>query len=83
MCDKNCRDLHKQYQELLLQQIKILSNEVKVWRSISSQSSRMSVEDFMRSTDLCGWQYSLQRGPLGFPNFIKRFWDKLFDLFKL
>ena len=43
----------------------------------------MSVEDFMRSTDLCGWQYSLQRGPLGFPNFIKRFWDKLFDLFKL
>lgn len=83
MCDKNCRDLHKQYQELLLQQIKILSNEVKVWRSISSQSSRMSVEEFMRSTDLCGWQYSLQRGPLGFPNFIKRFWDKLFDLFKL
>ena len=82
MCDKNCRNLHKQHQELLLQQIKILSNEIKVWRMTSSQSQRWSMEEFMRSTDLCGWQNSLNRGPLGFPNFIKRFWDKLFDLFK-
>ena len=78
MCDKNCRDLHIEHQKLLLQQIKILSNEIKVWRSISSHSSRMSVEEFMRSTDLCGWQYSLQRGPLGFPGIIKRWWQKIF-----
>jgi len=78
MCDKNCRDLHKQYQELLLQQIKILSNEVKVWRSISSQSSRMSVEEFMRATDLSGWHYSLERGPLAFPGIVKRWWQKIF-----
>ena len=78
MCDKNCRDLHIQHQELLLKQIQILANEVKVWRSISSQSSRMSVEDFMRSTDLCGWQYSLQRGPLGFPGIVKRWWQRIF-----
>ena len=78
MCDKNCRDLHIQYQELLLKQIKILSNEVKVWRSISTQSSRMSVEEFMRATDLSGWQYSLQRGPLGFPGIVKRWWQKIF-----
>jgi hypothetical protein len=78
MCDKNCRDLHTQHQQLLLQQIKVLSNEVKVWRSISTQSSRMSVEEFMRATDLSGWQYSLQRGPLGFPGIIKRWWQKMF-----
>jgi len=78
MCDKNCRDLHIQYQELLLKQIRALSNEVKVWRSISTQSSRMSVEEFMRVTDLSGWQYSLQRGPLGFPGIVKRWWQKIF-----
>jgi hypothetical protein len=78
MCDKKCRDIHIQYQELLLKQIRILSNEVKVWRSISTQSSRMSVEEFMRATDLSGWQYSLQRGPLGFPGIIKRWWQKIF-----
>lgn len=78
MCDKNCQDLHIQYQELLLKQIKVLSNEVKMWRSISTQSSRMSAEEFMRSTDLSGWQYSLQRGPLGFPGIVKRWWQKIF-----
>lgn len=78
MCDKNCRDLHIQYQELLLKQIKVLSNEVKAWRSISTQSARMSLEEFMRTTDLSGWQYSLQRGPLGFPGIIKRWWQKIF-----
>ena len=78
MCDKNCRDLHKQYQELLLQQIRTLSNEIKVWRSISTQSTRMSVEEFMKATDLSGWQYSLQRGPLGFPGIVKRWWQKIF-----
>lgn len=78
MCDKNCRDLHRQYQELLLKQIRILSNEIKVWRSISTQSSRMSVEEFMRATDLSGWKYSLERGPLGFPGIVKRWWQKIF-----
>lgn len=78
MCDKNCQDLHIQYQELLLKQIKVLSNEVKMWRSISTQSSRMSAEEFMRATDLSGWQYSLQRGPLGFPGIVKRWWQKIF-----
>jgi hypothetical protein len=78
MCDKNCRDLHTQYQQLLLKQIQILANEVKVWRSISSQSSRMSVEEFMRATDLSGWHYSLERGPLGFPGIVKRWWQKIF-----
>ena len=78
MCDKNCRDLHIKHQELLLQQIKILSNEIKVWRMTSSQSQRWSVEEFMRSTDLCGWQNSLQRGPIGFPNIIKRWWHRIF-----
>ena len=77
MCDHNCRKLHSEYQELLLKQIRILANEVKAWRMTSSSSHRMSVEEFMRSTDLCGWQYSLQRGPLSFPNFIKRWWHKL------
>jgi hypothetical protein len=78
MCDKNCQDLHTQYQELLLKQIKVFSNELQVWRRISTQSSRMSVEEFMRTTDLSGWQYSLQRGPLGFPGIIKRWWQKMF-----
>lgn len=78
MCDKNCRDLHTEYQELLLKQIRVLSNEVKAWRSISTQSARMSLEEFMRTTDLSGWQYSLQRGPLGFPGIIKRWWQKIF-----
>ena len=82
MCDHNCRKLHREYQELLLKQIRVLANEVKAWRMTSSASHRMSVEDFMRSTDMCGWQYSLERGPLGFPNFVKRFWSKLLDLFK-
>jgi hypothetical protein len=36
------------------------------------------VEEFMRATDLSGWQYSLQRGPLGFPGIIKRWWQKMF-----
>lgn len=78
MCDKNCRNLHTEYQELLLKQIRVLSNEVKAWRSISTQSARMSLEEFMRTTDLSGWQYSLQRGPLGFPGIIKRWWQKIF-----
>jgi hypothetical protein len=82
MCDKNCRNAHIQQQELLLKQIRILSNEIKAWRMTSSSSHRMGLEEFMRSTDLCGWQYSLEQGVLGFPNFIKRFWDKLLDLFK-
>jgi hypothetical protein len=82
MCDHNCRRLHKEYQEHLLKQIRILSGEIKVWRMTSTASHRASVEEFMRSTDLCGWQYSLERGPMPFPNFVKRFRDKLFDLFK-
>jgi len=36
------------------------------------------MEEFMRSTDLCGWQNSLNRGPLGFPNIVKRWWHKFF-----
>lgn len=82
MCDKKCRDAHIQYQKLLLEQIRVLSSEIKAWRMTSSSSHRMSVEEFMRSTDLSGWQYSLERGPLRFPNIIKRFWSKLLDLFK-
>jgi hypothetical protein len=78
MCDKKCRDAHIQYQELLLKQIKVLSNEVKAWRMTSSASHRMSVEEFMRTTDLCGWQYSLERGVLGFPGIVKRWWHKIF-----
>jgi hypothetical protein len=82
MCNYNCRKLHKEYQELLLKQMRVLANEVKAWRMTSSQSQRWSLEEFMRSTDLSGYQYSLERGPLPFPNFIKRFWSKLLDLFK-
>jgi len=78
MCDKKCQDAHIQYQELLLKQIKVLSNEVKAWRMTSSSSHRMSLEEFMRSTDLCGWQYSLERGVLGFPGILKRWWHKIF-----
>jgi hypothetical protein len=66
----------------LLEQIRVLSNEIKAWRYISSVSQRESVSDFMRSTDLCGWKLSLEKGVLGFPFFPKRFWDKLLDLFK-
>jgi len=82
MCNWKCRKSHIENQLQLLEQIRILSNEVKAWRMTSSSSHRMGLEEFMRSTDLCGWQYSLQRGVLGFPNFVKRFWDKLLDLFK-
>ena len=78
MCDKKCQNIHIEYQKHLLKQIQILSNEIKAWRMTSSASHRSSVEEFMRSTDLCGWQYSLERGPLGFPNFVKRWWHKLF-----
>lgn len=78
MCDHNCRKLHTEYQKHLLNQIRVLSSEVKAWRMTSSASHRESVGEFMRSTDLCGWQYSLERGPLPFPNFIKRWWHKLF-----
>ena len=79
MCDKDCQKIHIEYQKLLLQQIRILSNEIKVWRMTSSQSQRWSVEEFMRSTDLCGWQQSLERGVLGFPGAIKTWWSKLFN----
>jgi len=79
MCDEKCRKAHIEHQKLLLEQIRILSNEIKAWRMTSSSSHRMSVEEFMRSTDLCGWQYSLQRGILGFPNFAKRWWFGLFN----
>lgn len=79
MCDKKCQETHIQYQKLLLEQIRVLSNEIKAWRMTSSSSHRTSLEEFMRSTDLCGWQYSLQRGVLGFPNFIKRWWFGLFN----
>jgi hypothetical protein len=79
MCDRNCQKTHIEYQKHLLNQIQILSNEIKVWRMTSSSSHRGSLEEFMRSTDLCGWQYSLQRGPLGFPGLIKRWYHKLFN----
>lgn len=82
MCDAECRKAHLEYQKLLLEQIRILSNEIKAWRMTSTQSQRWGVEEFIRTTDLCGWQTSLQKGPLPFPNFIKRFTTKLFDLFK-
>lgn len=78
MCDHNCRKLHKEYQEHLLKQIRILSNEIKAWRMTSTASHRASLEEFMRSTDLSGWQYSLERGPLGFPNIIKNWFFRLF-----
>jgi len=78
MCDANCKKTHIEYQQHLLKQIRILSNEVKAWRMTSSSSHRASLEEFMRSTDLCGWQYSLDRGPLPFPNFVKRWWQRLF-----
>lgn len=78
MCDHECKKLHIEYQKHLLNQIRVLAAEVKAWRMTSSASHRESVEDFMRSTDLCGWQYSLERGPLGFPGIIKRWWHKLF-----
>lgn len=79
MCDAKCRKAHLEYQKLLLEQIRVLSKEIKAWRMTSSQSHRASVEEFMRTTDLCGWQYSLERGILGFPGFVKRWWWKLFN----
>lgn len=78
MCDRDCQKTHIEYQKHLLNQIRVLSNEIKAWRMTSSASHRETVEDFMRSTDLCGWQYSLERGPLPFPNFVKRWWRKFF-----
>ena len=78
MCDDKCRKVHLENQKLLLEQIRVLSNEIKVWRMTSSQSQRWSVEEFMRTTDLCGWQRSLERGIIGFPNFVKRWWWQLF-----
>lgn len=78
MCDKNCQKTHIEYQKYLLNQIRVLANEVKGWRMISSSSQRMSLEDFMRSTDLCGWQTSLERGPLGFPSAIKGWFARMF-----
>ena len=82
MCDKDCQKLQKEYQELLLKQIQILSNEVKAWRMISSETQKWSIEEFIRSTDVCGWELTLKKGILKFPSLPKRFWDKLLDLFK-
>jgi hypothetical protein len=82
MCNWECRKAHIKQQIDLLEQIRVLSNEVKAWRSTSSVSHRESLQEFMRSTDLCGWKTSLETGILGFPLFPKRFWDKLLDLFK-
>jgi hypothetical protein len=82
MCDAKYRKLNQEYQELLLKQIRVLANEIKAWRSTSTSSQRWSLEEFMRSTDFSGWQQSLERGPLPFPNFIKRFKEKFLDLFK-
>ena len=79
MCDSKYRKLNMEYQKLLLEQIRVLANEIKVWRMTSSQSHRWSMEEFMRSTDLCGWQRSLERGILGFPNFVRRWWFSLFN----
>jgi hypothetical protein len=79
MCDSKYRKLNIEHQRLLLEQIRILANEIKAWRMTSSSSHRMSVEEFMRSTDLCGWQSSLQRGILRFPNFVKRWWFSWFN----
>jgi hypothetical protein len=79
MCDKQYRNANMEYQKLLLEQIRVLGNEIKAWRMTSSSSHRMSVEEFMRSTDLCGWQHSLKRGVLRFPNFTKRCWFRLFN----
>ena len=77
MCNWECRKSNIKYQMELLEQIRILSNEIKAWRSTSSISHRESLSEFMRSTDLCGWQYSLQRGILGFPGYVKRWWWRL------
>ena len=82
MCDDKCRKAHLEYQKLLLEQIRILSREIKAWRMTSTQSHRASVEEFMRATDLSGWQYSLERGPLGFPGISKKitvWFKKLFN----
>lgn len=79
MCDKDCQKIHIEYQEHLLKQMKIMGDEIKVWRMSSTQSSRYSLEDFMRSTDACGWQQSIERGPLGFPGKIKTFLKRMFD----
>jgi len=79
MCDKQYRNANMEYQKLLLEQIRVLGNEIKAWRMTSSSSHRMSLEEFMRSTDLSGWQYSLQRGIMRFPNFTKRWWFRLFN----
>lgn len=78
MCDHNCRRLHTEYQKHLLNQIRVLANEIKAWRMTSTASHRASLEEFMRSTDLCGWQISLERGPLGFPSVVKRWFAKIF-----
>jgi len=82
MRDAKYRKLNREYQELLLTQIRALANEVKAWRGTSTSGQRWSLEEFMRSTDICGWQKSLERGPLPFPNFIKRFKQKILDLFE-
>ena len=82
MCDWECRKSQIKQQVDLLEQIRVLSNEIKAWRNTSSVSHRESLSEFMRSTDLCGWKESLERGVLGFPSFPKRFFSKLLDLFK-
>ena len=79
MCDARYRKLNREYQELLLQQIRVLANEVKAWRSASTSGQRWSLEEFMRSTDICGWQKSLERGPIPFPTFFKRWWWRIFN----
>jgi hypothetical protein len=82
MCDNKYQQKNLEYQRLLLEQMRILSNEIKAWRMTSTQSQRWSLEEFIRSTDFCGWQYSLERGVLKFPGLSKRIWQKFIDLFK-
>lgn len=82
MCDKDCRQLHEDYQKLLLNQIQILSKEVRAWRANSSTSLRWTMEEFIKTTDSCGWEFTLNKGVLKFPSFPKTFFKKLLDLFK-
>jgi len=82
MCDKKCRQLHEDYQKLLLTQIQTLSKEVRAWRLNASASQRWSMEEFIKSTDSCGWEFTLSKGILQFPSISKTFFNKLFDLFK-
>ncbi len=81
LCDREFQERLLQRQEELLRQVRILSDECHAWRDVSGRYPPASILKYMRETDGSGWQDSLKRGVMGFPQY-ENFWSRLKYLFK-